>query len=223
MRSLYSSSLALMLLACRPPLGEPSYPDISADSGNIDDGSLPGDSPWDGVSPRLSFGLFYEGGATEEFVVDNATINYFIYDGTYTQAPDAEDFVEGFSSDRLLIAGAGYIGGGVNFENGPPVDLSSWTTLHIAMKSANPALESLQIRFKGLDGGGTVITGAANIVDHGFVADDQWYVLNIPLSAMVPAVPLDQIVIAPEFFSPTAEGDTSILIDDMYLTAEEAR
>jgi hypothetical protein len=206
---------ALITTACRPEPGTPDYPDITDDTGDID-GGLPGDAPWDGSSPRLSYGVFYEGGYTDALIIDNATINYYIYENTYTQA-DAEEHVEGFTSDRLIIINdaLGFWGGGVHFDGMSAQDLSSWTTLHAALKSDNAEMEAFEL---GMVGG---TEGRVSVTDYGFVADGEWHVVNIPLSDL--GVSLDQVTVGLLLIGTTAVNDTAILIDDLYLTAEEAK
>ncbi|MEL6347562.1 MAG: hypothetical protein AAFV53_30925 [Myxococcota bacterium] len=218
---LLSVVAAVVAVACRPDPGNPDYPDISADSGAVDDGSLPGDTPFDPSVPRLAFSVFYEGQSTEEIVIDNAAVNYFIYDNTYVPIPD-EDHVEGFTSDRLAVqAGAGYLGGGINFSGGP-IDFTGWTTLHVALKSEDLNFEGLTLGVDGADQNGDIIPGRAVVSDFGFVADGEWHVLNIPISAMVPVPPLDQVTAGLQIIRPgPVEADTSFLIDDVYFTAEE--
>lgn len=207
--------LALLAVACRPTPGTPSYPDITSDTGEVSDGGLPGDDPWDGESPRLTFGVFYEGGSTDQLIVDNSTIFYYIYEGTFAQLED-EDHVEGFRADRLIVQNdaLGFWGGGVHLEGLAPQDLSGWTTLHVALKSEDPELEAFEL---GMVSGSE---GRVAVTDYGFAADGQWHVLRIPLADL--GISLTQVTVGLLLISTTAVKDTSLLIDDLYLTAQEA-
>lgn len=220
-RTLCLASLALATLACRPPLGEPSYPNISDDTDRPDDGGLPGDDPWDGTEPRLTYGAFYEGGSTDQILVDNEAVNYYVYEGSFAQVED-EDHVEGFVADRLIVQNAqanGFWGGGIHFDGTTPQDLTEWTTLHVALKSEDPEMEAFEFGMVASQGTGTV-EGRAAIADYGFVADGEWHVVNIPLDALSPTVPREQVTVGLLLISATAVNETSLLIDDLYLTAE---
>lgn len=205
--------LALAALACSPPLGEPNYPEIAPYTQNGDDEVLPGDDPWDGTSARLAFSAFYEGGATDEIVIDDESIHYYIYENSYRQEVTSER-VEGRVADRITVTSDAFWGGGVHLDT--PQDLSSWTTLHVALRSDDAAMESFQLGMVG-----SVGEGRANIVDYGFVADGEWHVLDIPLADVQPDPGFGSVSVALLLISAVAEPGTSLLIDDLYLTAEE--
>lgn len=209
--------LLVLAAACRPDPGTPSYPDVSGDSGTVDDGGLPGDNPFDG-SPRLTYGVFYEGGATDALVVDDSTINYYNYENSFTQLTDADDYVEGFSADRLIVqngAANGFWGGGVHFDGVGNQDLSAWTTLNVALKSEDKQMETFEL---GMNGGGE---SRVAVSDYGFTADGEWHFIDIPLADL--NISLDQVSVGLVFIGIPAVDDTSILIDDLYLSIEESR
>lgn len=216
MRTTACLALCLCLAtACRPTPGTPSYPDVTADTGGGGGGGgLPGDDPWDGSSPRLTYGAFYEGGSTDQLIVDNSTIFYYIYENSFAQLED-DDHVEGLRADRLIVQNAslGFWGGGIHFDGLAPQDLSAWTTLHVALKSEDPEMAALEL---GMVAGSE---GRAATSDYGFAADGEWHVLNIPLADL--GIPLTQVTVGLLLISTTAVQDTSVLIDDLYLTTQE--
>jgi hypothetical protein len=207
--------LTLTVLAgfgCRPSPGDPEYPDITPYEDSGDPDVLPGDSPWDGTSPRLSLSVFYEGESSDLILVDDAEVNYYIYEGSYSQGTTTER-VEGRVADVLTVSASTFWGGGIHLNT--PQDLSRWTTLHVALRSDDPQMEAFQF---GMVGGAG--EGRAKITDYGFVADDEWHVVNIPLDAMTPNVGRNATTVALLLISATAVPGTSLLIDDLYLTAE---
>lgn len=216
------ASLGLGLLttsaACRLDPGEPDY---SSHVGlvNRDDTSndpLPGPKPFDG-SPRLFLGLFYEGTSTEKRVL-NATRHYYIFTIentptlTYTQESDG-DRIEGRQSDRLLLAGTPWWGGGIIWD--VPEDLSAWTTLNVSFKSSDPGLEEVALRM----GSGAQYSVAAT--NYGWVNDGSWRTLEVPLADFV-AQGLDLTqVSAPFIFGGDRAGSgEALLIDDLYLSQD---
>jgi len=203
--------LALPVLACRPALGDPDYPEIGPYIEDDDEGVLPGDDPWDGSSPRLAFSAFYEGGATDRIVIDDETIHYYIYENSYRQEVTSER-VEGRVADRITVTSSAFWGGGIHLDT--PRDLSAWTTLHVALRSPDAAMESFQLGMVGSAG-----EGRANITSYGFVADDAWHVLNIPLADLQPTPGFNAVSVGLLLISPVAVPGTTLLIDDLYLTA----
>lgn len=215
MRKTTLGVLAIATIACRPPLGEPDYPDITLDTGTIDDGGLPGDDPWEEGELRLKIGGAYEGGFSDELVIDNDAINFYIYENSFF-VEESDDNVEGLFSQRFTVQneGAGFWGGGIHFDGRPPVDMSQWTTFHIALKSSDPEMSSFQL---GIVAG--EVEGRWNLADYGFAADGEWHVLNMPLADLTPAIDASQVTVGTLFISATATNDTSILLDDGYFTA----
>lgn len=217
-----SNSILLLLAAataaCRPDPGAPSYPDVDGDTGTVQDGGLPGDDPWDGESPRLSFGAFYESGASDELAVDDETIFFYNYESSFTDLNETDDHVEGFSATRLIVqngAANGFWGGGIHFEGAGSQDLSAWTTLHLAAKSDDAEMADFTVGMVG------DVEGRVALSKYGFAADGEWHVVNIPLADL--GVSLDQVSVGFLFIGIPAVDDTDILIDDLYLTAEVAQ
>lgn len=213
MRSL--APVLVLVLGCRPGPGDPSYPDITPFQDTDTEGRLPGDDPWDGTSPRLSLSAFYEGGATEVLLIDDETVNYYIYEGSYTQQTSGER-VEGLVSDLLTVNRDAWWGGGIHLDGRGPADLTGWTTLHVALRSEDPAMEAFQIGMVGSVGEGRITAS-----DYGFAADGDWHVVEVPLADLAGSVGLDAVTVALLLIAPTGESGTSLLIDDLYLTAEE--
>lgn len=213
MRLAALSSLALLVLACQPALGDPDYPEITPYVENGDNGVLPGANPWDGVSPRLAFSAFYEGGATERIVIDDESIHYYIYENSYRQEVTSQR-IEGRVADRIIVTSSAFWGGGIHLDN--PRNLSAWTNLHVALRSEDAAMESFQLGMVGASGEGRV-----SVTDYGFVADGEWHSLDIPLADLTPAPGLNAVSVGLLLISPVAEPGTTLIIDDVYFTASE--
>ena len=207
-----SALLAIGTLGCRPDLGDPDYPEITPYGDTDGGGGLPGDNPFDGSTPRLSFGQFYEGGSTDQLAVDDENVFYFIYQG-YTQNTSSER-VEGFVSDQLTLSGSSWWGGGVQFADGTSQDLSAWKTLHIALMSEDAEMDVLRLGVAGT--GGEV---RINPADYGFVADGEWHVLNVPMSTFA-SVNLAQVNVALLIIAESGTAGTSVFMDDFYLEGE---
>jgi hypothetical protein len=203
---------SLGLMACRPDPGDPDYPDYTPYVDTDGGGGLPGDDPWDGTTPRLSFGAFYEGGSSDQLLVDEQSVFYFIYQG-YSQTTSSER-VEGFVSDELTLTGSSWWGGGIQLGEGASTDLSSWKTMHIALRSDDPEMEAFQLGMAGA--GGEVRVSPST---YGFASDDEWHVLNIPMSAFAGAG-LDRTNVMLLIISESGAPGTSVFIDDFYLVGE---
>ncbi|MFK7928655.1 MAG: hypothetical protein AB8H79_10745 [Myxococcota bacterium] len=204
---------AAVSAACRPlPEGDPVYPDVVPFEDTGDSGGLPGDTPYDGSTPRLSFGTFYEGEASDFLIVDDQAVNYFIYQG-YSQSTNS-DRVEGFVSDELTLTADSWWGGAIQMAEGTTTDLSAWTTLHLAMRSDDESMEDFLLGFGGT--GGEV---RVSPTDFGFVADGDWHVLNIPMSSFDTAN-LAEATIPLLIIAEGGVAGTSVQIDDLYLEGE---
>lgn len=209
--------LAIALLAssaaCRPVPGEPDYPEVSPYVDTDTDGFLPGDAPWDGSSPRLSLSVFYEGGATDTLLVDDETVHYYIYEGSFSQVI-SDERVEGTESDRITVSSATWWGGGVHLDQA--ADLSAWDTLHVALRSSDEAMADFELGMVGSAGEGRVRAST-----YGFQADGEWHVLNIPLADLSPAPGLDGVTVALLLIDATAGSGSTLFVDDLYFTAGE--
>ena len=76
----------LGMVACRP---DPGIPDYSAFEGISDAGFveevpfLPGPFPYEPGDARLFLGIHYEGGRSDEFLIDDNLRRYDVFDGGY--------------------------------------------------------------------------------------------------------------------------------------------
>lgn len=200
-------------LACRPDAGDPDYPDITPYVDTDVDGFLPGDDPWDGSSPRLSLSVFYEGGASDTILVDDETVHYYIYEGSFSQVI-SDERVEGTQSDRITVSSSTWWGGGVHLDQA--ADLSEWDTLHVALRSPDEAMADFELGMVGSAGEGRVRASS-----YGFQADGEWHALTIPLSDLTPAPGLDGVTVALLLIDATAGSGSTLFVDDLYFTAGE--
>lgn len=171
--------------ACRPDPGIPDYSEQDAwlDAGQGPDGALPGPSPYVPGTRRLAFGLFYEGGASETLLIDDATRHYYIFglegSGAPTYAQQASsDRVEGLHADELTFTGTAWWGGGIIWDT--PTDLTSWTSLHVSLASSDAGLASISLRLTS--GAGTPATATVEASAYGWKNDGAWHHLVIPLA-----------------------------------------
>ena len=204
--------LAVLLLACRVDPGLPDYPEIATYQGGSQAG-YEGFQPWEGQA-RLSFGIFYEGGATETVAIDGVSNHYYIYSLTYSQGPDA-DRIEGSASDRITVGSQGWWGGGVHWDS--EQDLSSWSTLHLGLRATDSTFQDLTV---GMTGGEEEVR--VRVGDYGFIADGTWQEVNLPLSALAEAgADLTRVTIPLQMIAEGAVADSELLVDDVYLAVEE--
>lgn len=219
-----SLTLALCALAAGGCRLDPGEPDYSGHVGLVKDkvdaagDDLPGPFPYVPGEPRLMVGLFYEGGASERVVLNGQTTHYYIFviEGssalTYAQESDG-DRVEGRLSDRLILNGTPWWGGGVVWDQ--PQDLSAWTTLHVSLKSSDPSFADLKVTL----GSGTQYSVQAT--EYGYANDGAWHSLVIPLADLV-ARGLDKAAIVQPFILGADGGESGdvLLVDDVYFTQE---
>jgi len=210
----------LLFFACRPLPGVDNYDDtgfLQPDWSVLDEvsGALEGPDPWDRNTPRLTVHLFYENGtsgASHAIPIDNLSVFYWIYEGTYYHL-DTDDRVEGEMADALVHGGGAWWGGGVHFEDGPR-DFTPWSLLHISVKSDAVAFEQTTV-------GMTTQSGQAStlLTDWGFVADDAWHHLKIPMDQV--ATGLGQTTIPLLLLGGPGTSGDRLLIDNVYWTPEE--
>lgn len=198
--------LVTLLLACRPDLGAPSYPNPGPWSEDTGSGALPGPDPYVEGESRLSLGIFYEGEASE---VD-PTDNFYIFESTFSSSSSGER-VEGLSSDVWIHTGGAWWGGGIYWDAAR--DLSAWTTLNLdLMAPAAGGISAVDVAILG------EIEGRITAADAGFVADGEWHHLVLPLADFASGgVDLSQITV-PLILAGEggAEGD-ELYIDNLYL------
>lgn len=172
-----------------------------------------GDDPYVEGEARLSLGVFYEGGASEAFEIDGETRHFYIFSNTFTVA-SSDDRVEGYVADRIETGTAAWWGGSVTWDRAE--DLSAWTTLHVALKSADPGMEAAAL---GMTGGTEARLPLSTL---GFVADGAWHHLEVPLADFADAgADLTQITVPLLLVSEDNTAGDQLLIDDLYLTAED--
>jgi len=175
------SAIALTA-ACRPELGVPIYQD--ADDFGALDASPPepsvGSDPFEQGEERLSLGVFYEGGFSEEVPIDDATTHFYIFglesDGTptFTMKPETEIVEEGLKSERITHNGTPWWGGGVQWDTSR--DLSKWSTLHLSLRSQDAAFELVQLHVVADE-----VEAIVETADYGYVDDGAWHHLVLPL------------------------------------------
>lgn len=196
--------MIFLLLACRPDPGTPTYPDPEPWV-ITDDADFYADPLEDGEE-RLGIGVFYEGEATETRVIDDTDTHFYIYSGTFTDTK-TDDRWEGYVADDLVNAGVGWWGGGVHWDT--PYDLSGWDTLHVVARSATRADWNL-----GLTGGTEV---RIPVADYGFVADDAWYELEIPLADFEDGgADLTAVTVALLLVGESGSAGDTVTIDGVY-------
>ena len=120
----------LLLVACHPDPGAPDYPERALWVVDEDDGFY--DDPLDEGEERLSVGVFYEGLATESYIIDDVDNHFYVYESTFS-VNTTDDRWEGYLADDLVNNGVGWWGGGVHWDN--PRDLSGWDSLHVVART----------------------------------------------------------------------------------------
>lgn len=198
---------------CRPDPGPSNY-DLQETFPHDDGGggSLPGPNPYQPGQRRLSVGAFYESGASDVIPIDNMTSNLYVYSDTVTLLPDP-DHIEGKTSTRATHAGLTWWGFGIHWMT--PRDLSTWTHLHVSLKSHDPAFAAVDV---GMNNANPVFLHATN---YGYANDDQWHSLIIPLADFV-AAGLDLTKVAAPFVltGGAGSGGEQLKVDDLYFTAD---
>ena len=201
-----------LALGCR---GDPGVPDYSSHAGlRVDAGAvtpLPGPDPYETGEARLAFGIFYESGFSRLVEIDDVDRFYNVFIGSFEQDKVTER-VEGVESDRILLNGTPFWGGGIDWMT--PVDLSGWTTMHVSFLSADPSFDEIEINILA---GGQQVTVRAT--DFGYVNDGEWHNLEIPLSAFGD---FDATSVNSPFGlgGPGGARNDVLLVDDLYWTQE---
>lgn len=215
---------ALTGFACRPDPGTPDYSgtpqEVNPDLGMVMNPQ--GSDPFVPGEARLSVGLFYEGGFSEQVLINNVDTNYFIFivEGTgaltYNQET-VEDRVEGESADRFELTGEAFWGGGIIYNR--PRDFSRWRTIHFALKSADASLQQIDLTLQ-YGGAGTDAVGVTvPLTNYGWVNDGEWHDISVPLSDFAG---LNRAEIRSPFIlvgQTSIRGD-ALLVDDLYYLAE---
>lgn len=199
-----------LLIACRADLGADDYASQEIFEPDPEPMVLP-----EGES-RLNLGLFYEGLATETYLIDSETNHFYIYEMTFVVSPDYTDSVEGEQSDRIISQGGPWFGGGIHWDMAR--DLSGWQVLHVSVKSEDSTMATARVGMT--DAGGTEVQIALS--DYGFVADGDWHTLEIPLADFAgEGVDLSAVAIPLIIAGDAAEAGDELRIDDLYLRARD--
>jgi hypothetical protein len=94
-------------------------------------------------------------------------------------------------------------------------DLSSWTKMHVSLKSADAAFAAVDI---GMNNAMPVFVHAPS---YGYASDGAWHSLTIPVADFV-AGGLDVTMVAAPFVlsGGAGSGGEKLLVDDVYFTAD---
>src|SRR4051794_28056278 len=139
---------AIALSACRPdPLDGSPYESQEpfAHDGGTADGDvnfLPGPDPFVAGQKRLSVGIFYEGGHTEDVPIDNMMTHLYVYEASVVLQTTPER-IEGKIANEIVLTGKPWWGLGVHWDTAR--DLSAWTTLHVSFQATDAAYSSFTI------------------------------------------------------------------------------
>ena len=210
------ATFALLLTSCRTEPGSIEYQTSDFTNPNpFKVESLAGPDPFVAGERRLSFGVFYEGDASEFYTVDDATVFYYIYqleatgEATYGQAFDT-DRIEGEQSVRWTHRGLGWWGGGIHFAAAR--NLSGYKALNVSFKSSGAGFALVDIGMESEAGNATL-----NLSDYGYTNDGEWYTVSIPLLDFEDAgVDLTAVTIPFMFGGGNAEAGESIRMDNLY-------
>lgn len=214
----------LSTTGCRPDPGADDYD--SQEVFHFDAGDprpenyVEGPDPWVEGEPRLSIGLFYEGGASETVVVDDVTVHFYVYEGTFGLTPEGRGQREGLSVDRLVHAGTPWWGGGVHWDT--PRDLSLYTTLHVSLRSSDAAFREVKLGMtSGAEGSAARAEAQVLASDFGWTNDGAWHDLAVPLTAFVDAgLDPTEVTVALVLGGGSGTSADSMLIDAVYFSAE---
>lgn len=124
MRALLLCSLVLAIGGCRADSGPDDY--ASQERLRLDAEPPPIDADIEPGERRFALGIFYEGPADESVTIDGVSAHFYIYEDTFAASVEEADRVEGAVSDRLVLRGGPWWGGGVHWDT--PRDLSGWTS-----------------------------------------------------------------------------------------------
>ena len=194
----------LLLLACRPDPGAPSYRDrlpwvVEGDDFYAD--------PLAEGEERLSLGIFYEGVATESYRIDDVDNHFYIYESTFS-VETTDDRWEGYSADAFIHGNLAWFGGGIHWDVGR--DLSDWDALHLVVQTADDV--SWEV---GLTGGG--VESRVSVAEYGLVADNAWHELVVPLEDFTGA-DLTSVTVALLLVGETGATGDRFVLDGVYYT-----
>ncbi|WP_426744901.1 putative glycoside hydrolase [Myxococcus faecalis] len=204
----------LMLGACRPDPGESDYenhqPSVQGDAGpNPEEEFLPGPFPYQQGQRRLFVG-FYEGGRSEEIIINDVDSHIYLYEGTVSIASSTTR-VEGKLSDRVVHAGKAWLGFGIHWDT--PRSLDGWKTLHVSLQSSDPGFAAVKIGMNDTEG------FQVDATKYGYANDGQWHHLAIPLADFAAGGVNLAAVQAPfVLLSGAGPSGNTLLLDNLYFT-----
>jgi hypothetical protein len=211
-------ALLMLLAACRPDPGEPDYtnqgPFSRPDGGDPDPASdvLPGPFPFEAGQRRLGVG-FYEGGRSDDIVIDNTTTHVYLYENTVTLEPSTTR-VEGRAADLVVHGGKAWLGFGVHWNTARNLD--GWKTLHVSLSSADPGFAQVKVAMSD-----TSLNVQLDAAKYGYVNDGEWHHLAIPLSDFTAAGMKLNAVNSPfALFAGQGPAADKLLLDNLYFTAD---
>ncbi len=167
--------LVLSVLGCHGDPGVANYPDLPENFRGDAENEFKDPTPHIPGTNRLSISIFYEGSYSQILILDEVERHFYVYEGTFSVVNENNIVREGLRADAFLPSGNPWWAGGVTWDN--PEDLSSWSTLHVSLWSDDESHNTTQLEFEG---GG--VSRRLNLSDYGFVADGQWYDLQIPMA-----------------------------------------
>ncbi len=212
MRALLLCSLVLAIGGCRADSGPDDY--ASQERLRLDAEPPPIDADIEPGERRFALGIFYEGPADESVTIDGVSAHFYIYEDTFAASTEEADRVEGAVSDRLVLRGGPWWGGGVHWDT--PRDLSGWATMNLSLKTSAASQATLKIALNTPGDVQTVIDPA----DYGFAADGEWHDLVIPLADYAAAgADLTQVAAPLVFVGPAGAAGDSVLIDGVFLSS----
>ena len=199
--------IVLLLFACRPDPGNPQYPGM---------GDLPnfgGPDPYEEGEDRLTLGLFYEMESSENYLIDNTSRFFYIWNQTFDVFA-ANDFIEGYAADTIVVNDLGWWGGGIFWSE--EADFSEWTTMNVSFKSSDEELTGLEV---GMGQGDGEILHWFSAEEYGFSQDNEWHSLSIPLAEAWDVIDPTRIQMPFNIRGNGPEG-VEVLIDNLYFTKE---
>ena len=209
-------SVLLALAGCESELGPPNidavaYQPLGSVTGDPPDDFKEGPDPYVDGEQRLSLGIFYEGGFSDTYEIDNQNTFFYIYSMTFAIEATTE-CAEGTFSDEIRHLGNGWLGGGVHFSE--TQDLSMWDSMQVSLKSESESMNNAKIHMK------SAAEGILAASTYGFSADGEWHHLEIPLADFEDAgVDLAQIEVALMIILEGGTIDDTLLVDNVYFTA----
>ena len=179
-------------------------------------GELPnfgGPDPYEEGEDRLTLGLFYEMESSENYLIDNTTRFFYIWSQTFDVFA-ANDFIEGYAADTIVVNDLEWWGGGIFWSE--EADFSEWTTMNVSFKSSDEELTGLEV---GMGQGDGEILHWFSAEEYGFTHDNEWHNLSIPIASAWDVIDPTRIQMPFNIRGNGPEG-VEVLIDNLYFTKE---